>query len=1129
MSKALLIKSYISKNTGVQGRWNELDDAPSYIQGIETGDILGSMTADKLAALISGVPTPWARAKLFKFALQTLSTPNPAIKCSGLLKFYDMLYGEWKGLLAVIALFPDRIKFSAPVQMNIKGNNYDIASAFGRMLFEDYDLWCNQEVLAKNPSAQPYIHLIYYKGHLVGGTSPMTGVFTGVSYANIGTEANDIGWYREGKFEDPTKYLSPDQLQKVYLFVKNLNGNLADFDSKVNSQRGNKLALDLGGFKQMSWKWEDDLKKASKNPLREIGPIAKYGNLSTPFKELFHSEVPVYLKPDFTFTYTDPNGEYKRIDDIQSLLADDENVLGWAEKEDAYPSLKDAPVYFLKVEDVTKKGTCYFTIPFSEQGVEIFKNDLPSILGYKPEQGVSLKAEIVNSGDNAILAVQFVLLIDEERVSLGVREYNIRWQTKPQKVILWPNFISDKWTRYYLYSQQSEATQPRFKPIFQYQREIVKVGKIFFTPDYKSPDGSSLPVGIQELVATPQNAGDSLPKYQIVCYDKPITGLSVVVKQSGNDVNAGFLMIRQDVVRDITDIATSGTATVGFDFGSNNTCVYYKNNNDNSVAPVEFKNFRAMLVGQEVPNPNRVADMDELFFFTNYDTKDGQFKSWLHEHDSRCAPNTLSEEIAGGVPVNRPNVQVNKMEDCIETQVGRLHYNMKWKDSARGLQQKKAFIKSLWLQSCAFLYHQHIMPTRINWSCPGAMQQSDVTELGLIYQSLEAITPIVNHQVQTARNCTTEAEAVCSYAIAQPDFGLTTDNLFLGIDVGGSTSDIMILANDLNTGQISLIKESSVRIAAGAFFRAVTGSRQFREALVVFHEGHRTKVNVMNIKELNDPANKNKAPYYLNCIFDQLKPEEYKVFYESIKDNAIFVFAIPAYVTGILLFYSGMLIGKAIKDGKLSNGLKTVEILPFGKGGRLFHWLYSAAGVNTDDYYKTCLNKGIDCVLPKEVDINVRQQLAANNKTEVARGLCNPQAFVINPDAGQSDICGETGIQFRNAEGVLREIGVCEELDGSYFKDLTKFVFSRGSNFDSYMDAFIRFISRTTKIYEKEEEELKKDMRDVPGRIKNFLQNDEEYAKARRSSEEKFPFHQPIIIAEAASYLNTLIEKIFAH
>ena len=143
MSKALLIKSYTDITTGTQGQWNELTMARSYIQGIETGKILENLSADKLGSLISGVPTPWARAKLFKFALQTLAAPDPNIQKSGLQQYYELLLGEWKGLLAVIALYPDRIRFSQPVVMDARGDDYDIASAFGRMLFEDKDVWSN--------------------------------------------------------------------------------------------------------------------------------------------------------------------------------------------------------------------------------------------------------------------------------------------------------------------------------------------------------------------------------------------------------------------------------------------------------------------------------------------------------------------------------------------------------------------------------------------------------------------------------------------------------------------------------------------------------------------------------------------------------------------------------------------------------------------------------------------------------------------------------------------------------------------------------------------------------------------------------------------------------------------------
>ena len=40
MSKALLIKSQIDKNGGEVGKWNNFNNAPSYIQGIHTGKML---------------------------------------------------------------------------------------------------------------------------------------------------------------------------------------------------------------------------------------------------------------------------------------------------------------------------------------------------------------------------------------------------------------------------------------------------------------------------------------------------------------------------------------------------------------------------------------------------------------------------------------------------------------------------------------------------------------------------------------------------------------------------------------------------------------------------------------------------------------------------------------------------------------------------------------------------------------------------------------------------------------------------------------------------------------------------------------------------------------------------------
>ncbi|MDD6928145.1 MAG: hypothetical protein PUI89_02475 [Bacteroidales bacterium] len=1126
MSKALLIKSYTNLTTGTPGEWNELNMPVSYIQGIETGKILDDLTADKLNTLISGIPTPWARAKLFKFALNTLATPDPNIDSSGLQQFYEMLYDEWKGLLAVIALYPDRIRFSNPIEMDVNGQAYGIASSFGRMLFDERDLWSNQDKLATEPDTQPFIQLIYYRDCLVGGTSPMTGVFTGVEYDHL-PEASDISWYRGGRFESPDPYLSPDHLQKLYLFVKNLNSNLRAFEEKINSQRGSKPHEEINGFKQMSRLWEEELRQRGSN-LRDRGPIASYPNLECPFSLLFESNVPVYLKlDDYTFTYTNEGGgEYKLIGDIQKLLSDDKFVIGWVEDEDARPKLSEAPVFYLKTKDLQSKKNYYFTIPLSESGVDVFKNDLSGMLGYSDSDNVSLSGVITDSGQ---LAATLSVKVDGQRVTLNTREYAIHWMTDLGKVIMWPNFVSEHWSKYYLYSEFTADAQELFEPIFKVQNKFIKtINGSFWTGDYQAEVDEPKQVDVKKLITYPAGEGEDLHKYNIICTDKPLGGVVAYVKDMGKPSHAGFLIFRPQIVEDRTSLPPQTEAVVGIDFGSNNTCLFY-NEGDREPAPIQFENYRLVVVGKENNNLKAVAENNELLFFSNYPATNGQIKSWLHEQDSRYNTHNEALEIAGGVPVNRPNVLVRKMDRfAITTQAGTLHYNMKWLSDNRGLLKKSAFLKTIWLQACAYLYKNRIRPAKLVWSYPGSMMPADRTELERIYEDLCKLTPISNQRKpELSDQLTTEAEAVCSFALSQ-EFGLNVDNLFLGIDVGGSTSDILILGKDPNNGnRVSLLRESSVRMAAGVFFNTVIKSQEFREALISFHEGRRTNVNVSNIKALQSEPSK--APYFLNSIFDQLQTEEeYDEFYRSIDNNAKSVFTIPAYVTGLLLFYSGMLIGKTIKVEQLDQ-VSRVDVLSFGKGGRLFHWLKNSAGNRlTNEYYGSCLNAGVRCVIDKELQVSYREEIAVDNKAEVAKGLVNSKELHKKESGVSSDICGEDDVKYTMEDGSIRTLLVDDELTGDYFtNEMNNFTFQSVPNFEKFINIFIDFVCQKTHLY-PQAESLYEDLADLPNRIASFICNsDDEYKKARSNQRDGFHYHQPLIIAEGACFLETLIKRVF--
>ena len=142
--------------------------------------------------------------------------------------------------------------------------------------------------------------------------------------------------------------IAGEQLQKVYLFVKNICANVSEFESEINRCRNNKIKIELKGLKTVARNWEKEIKYRGGASLKEMGPTPKYGQLNSPFSILMKSEIPVYLKPDFTFTYT-KGADYVELKDIQELLSEDKFVIGWQEVDDPKQSLANAPVYFLKV------------------------------------------------------------------------------------------------------------------------------------------------------------------------------------------------------------------------------------------------------------------------------------------------------------------------------------------------------------------------------------------------------------------------------------------------------------------------------------------------------------------------------------------------------------------------------------------------------------------------------------------------------------------------------------------------------------------------------------------------------------------------------------------------------------
>lgn len=1154
-NKSLLIKSKGSVKSEVPGKWHLHDDIKSFILGIETGDILENVNAEVLNSLISGVPTPWARAKLFWFAFDYLQHHDPNIKTSGLIDFYRIILDEWKGIMALIALFPDRVSFSDPIYMDTHNDDlFEISGAFGRMLLEDSDLWSNQDNLIINPDEQPFVQLVYYQKQLIGSTSPFSIVFTGIDYSRL-SNISDIKWYRNDKFEDPVKYLDRDKIQKLYLFLKNINDNFENYEGVVNSCRKEKPDLDLSGVKKVLREWKDEIFRMERG-LKDFGPVAKYSNLITPFKGLLNSEQRVYYKKDGSLTFIEPDASELlfSISDLQVLLKEDKPIIGWFETNDKKQPLSASAVHYLQVNDVKDKSNPvkYFALPLSLYGIELFKNELSSLLNHS-STGAQLAGSISDQGN---LIVELSVNIDGSPIKLNTKEYEIDWMTHNNKVIMWPNFISDYWNAYYLYSEFPDNTPgTKFTPFFKEcetkdsdgsiiggQRYLKKDGKVLF-PDSDRTELTDARINVEQLVTYPVGqVSPEMHRYQVIKSNRPIAGLEIRVEVAGKKMIGGYLIVKnpddssmgKKKIEDLTSHISFSEAIVGFDFGSNNSCINYSlKTGIASAKPIIFQNRRLALVGLDSIN-HSIADRDELLFFSNEETLNGQVKSWLHEHDIRYITNNQGKEIAGGVPVNERNIFVKDMDKIkITTQVGTLHYNMKWLSDVDGMNKKSAFIKGLWMQICADLYADKLHPSELRWSYPGSMSANDLIQYNTIYNiNLPQITPILDRAKQEPKSpaqivSQTEAEAVCKYALSK-EYGLTPSNLFLGIDVGGSTSDILLLARDKNLdNEPKLFKQSSVRIAAGVFFDAVTSSASFRRALYNFHESRSTNINVENIREILTESKK--APFYLNNVFDQLNDREFPLFYSQIGREASFVFALPAYVTGLLLYYAGKLAAKTIQENNLVD-IKQIDLFPFGKGGRLFHWLQTYPGKNFSlPYFEQCFRAGYGSN-SDGIRLKYRDDISIDNKSEVSIGLAVDKD--LNYDSSlrfESDIFAEKGIRYLK-NGQYVDIGENDNVISEYFERIGQFQFpEKFDNFNQFLKIFIEFVGLKVG-FVRDIATLENRIGELNSLITSFIENDPEYKKAKAlvASTNRFEYRFPIFMAVGLCYLEKiLIPEVF--
>ncbi len=1201
-SPYFLPKSDINPDGQIKGagEWIKMDQPGSFINNLDTIKVDPSARSSVFNALIAGVPSPWARAKITYFALKTDDTnedPRALMSC------YRALRDEWRGLIATLVCRADQFYLSKPIKLphfdsdeliDIRPDEIDILSTYGDMLFEETDLWYISEPMAGRHRS-PSIQLLYFidqgQKKLVGATSPFSVFFTAVNYdiknANGITGISDLG-----KFDDPTKDTHPNEEQKksyrkIYAFLDRLRSNLTSYrkalDTITQTNAGAPGRFD-DEVKDIYETLQNEIDSWARQIARNLGekevdmrarldPLNLNAGIipAGPLSRLFANNQK-YIWDGSQFV--NAAGEDAQALDIDSLFTESNVLTAWRPVDSWVERYEKAPVHYLRTKDENGK-VVFMALPLSPKGVNLFGKHISSILnGTNPNVSITaeVKGKVVDVRLNMIINDQ--LSGQKHEAELLLKTYTMIPGSTDHHVFTWPNFKSAYWNQYFYYSElpTNMTNTTRAVPEFE--------GKEFGRP---KKEGEEYPAdkapGIEEVKAVEGvvykvtypmgKVGADKHCYEVISSDTPLAYLTLVASVDGQDQISGRLLVKVDVEGSASMHEITGRpqyqAYVGIDFGSTNTCAFYRIKGQTDTHPLPFSNMRLAILNFDNA-PGMLAEPNELLFIANEEpvNNNGQVKSWLHRHSPEYIESAKrNEAIVGGIPVNETNITVVDMNDTeITTNAGKLCYNMKWLTGEAG-EDRNSFLRMIWLHITADLFRMGIEPIEIRWSYPGAKQNSDI-------QTVFGNCTFYPHDGENKKvkdKSFTESEAVCRYAGRPGGTTPEDDRLVLGIDIGGSTSDILILGKEPG-GAPRLYSQCSVRLAAGKFFSAIKNSESFRRALVNFHNSDEIarfkKVPVYGIDILSQGANKERAPYFLNNIFDRLNKEESGKMYKFMRGYVPFVFTLPAFVTGLLCYYSGEMLRSVIIKNGMQERIREIKVQYFGKGGRLFEWLHEVEPAISTQYLTACLYNGMgEMAKGKSIEFRWPEE-GTENKTEVAQGLvlmgegqrylgiandtaeegasgapnlgvfgqgmfggngfnfagsaaAQPEADDKKDTADRSDIIGEKGIRYFK-DGAYHELSDTDVLNLKI--NQLNFSECKMQNFTQFINLFCTYLMAINAITDQSQAlQLFQDVQKIE--IGNFLSNDADNESSETS-------HMPIFVAEGLYYLErVLLPTIF--
>ncbi len=796
VSKALVIKVKPgSEPQGTPEKWEDLTGEMERVtRDIETQAL--KEEASNIGALVSGIPTPFARANMFKDALNSNGEGGTS---ENLTNYYASLVKEWRGFIACIALDYSRIDvkrvwlvYSDGKSLAETVNIYEPCGAFGNMLFGSKPLWCEADADEEH-KGKPFIDIIRYDGTIVGGTSPESLLFTSVAYQVNDRKGKPYVDFETGKFTDPLKHnIDYVNTLVLYAYVKRLIESipsLANYYSYLrNNPETSRLVPNYANLQQNLQEWQEEIgryaiQKGFKNLEGASTPsINKFGK---PFAEVFNYTEELFYNNGVLSSKD--LGNNKSFDPKELLLKGSDAEIARLAIGANKDNIDKLPVYVMRatVKD-DPNAECYFSLPLTPLGLEVFGERIKDLINTGVEQTGDFKSRLtavydpISEKNN--LEVNLHLEVDQIRERDLKETYTVTNTINTHEgneIIMWPNFIAKEWHRYFLYSEiPHNATTGKcyFKAVpfagdeLQKDFNIIcgKDGEPFYLAkdgidqdlDFEDEEGHQRHLETTLHVVSGNAVNQNDYKYEIYECDHPFKGLKLI---SINNKCAGFLIIRYTQFEAETSLPKNRLdlrdglreVNLGVDFGSTNTSIAFCRE-DGTPEGLDFVNRRVPLLRVTPINEDDVATENRLFFFQSNPKKSNSIKSVLTIHDSRRilpdknenAEQWREKAVKGGFPCFCNNLPVDDVQwkfiKLNGVKCGPIDQiqNMKWDDNQTDVAYKKAFLQSLLLHVYAELLDKGLMPKRLRWSFPSSMSAGLISTYQQIWDSLKDMNPL---------------------------------------------------------------------------------------------------------------------------------------------------------------------------------------------------------------------------------------------------------------------------------------------------------------------------------------------------------------------------------------------------